>query len=86
MFFVLASNSLLFPSTSLNILGSDFAPVQVLETTQWYDWCQTIYDDLKLKAEKFRSGRCKKAATPTIQGCVLFLIVSYFYSVIYMFI
>jgi hypothetical protein len=28
-FFVLASNSLLFSSASLNIYGSDFAPVQV---------------------------------------------------------
>jgi hypothetical protein len=64
-FFVLATNSLLFPMASLNISESDFAHVQVLESAQRYDWCQAICDDLKLKAEKFRSDRCKKAATPT---------------------
>jgi hypothetical protein len=31
--FVLASNSLLFSTTNFNIAGSDFAPMQVLETS-----------------------------------------------------
>jgi hypothetical protein len=65
-FFVPASNYLLFPSANLNISRSDFAPVQVLETAQRYDWYQAICDYLKLKAGKFRSDRCKKAATPMI--------------------
>lgn len=32
-FFVLAGNSIMFPSAILNIFGSDFALVHVLETT-----------------------------------------------------
>jgi hypothetical protein len=85
--FVVASNSLLFPTTSLNIVGSDFAPVYVLETTQQYDCCQAICDDLRLKAKKFKSNRCKKAATPTVRDVHFFLVVSFlfFHSVKYMF-
>jgi hypothetical protein len=71
-FFVLASNSILFLLAILNIFGSDFAPIHVLETTLRYDWCRAICNDLNLKAEKFRSDRCMKATKPTIQGCVLF--------------
>jgi hypothetical protein len=78
-FLILASNSLSFPMASLNIAGSDFAPVQVLEAAHQYDWCQAICDDLKLKAEKLRNDRCKKAVTPTIQGCALFLIRSFYF-------
>jgi hypothetical protein len=78
MFFFLASNSLLFPSAGLNISGSDFAPVEVLQGAQRYDWCQTIYDGLKIKADKFRRDHCKKAAILTVQGYVLFFMVSFF--------
>lgn len=81
MFFVLSSNFLLFPSASLNISRSEFALVQVLETTHHYDWYQIICDDLKLKAEKFRCDPCKKTTARTILGWVLFY--SKFFIVFY---
>lgn len=35
---------------SMNISGSDYTSVEDLEAANGYDWCQTICDDLKVKA------------------------------------
>lgn len=34
----------------MNISGSDYTSVEDLEAANGYDWCQTICDDLKVKA------------------------------------
>jgi hypothetical protein len=73
-FFVLASNSLLFPSASMNISGSDYTSIEDLEAANGYDWCQGICYDLKVKAVKLRTGRSKKLPKPTIQGHILFFL------------
>jgi hypothetical protein len=54
VFLVPVSNSLLLPSASLNISASDYAPIEDLEAAKGYeyDWCQTIYDYLNVKAVK----------------------------------
>jgi hypothetical protein len=67
---VLANNSLLFPTTSLNIFGTDYAPVEDMNIAKEYDCCQAICDDLRSKAEKFKADRLGKSSTPTIQGCI----------------
>jgi hypothetical protein len=74
-FFILACNSLLFPTTSLFISGKDYIVTESLEEVKNYDWCQRLCDDIVAKFEKFILERARHVATPHIQGCILFLMV-----------
>jgi selenophosphate synthetase-related protein len=65
-FLVLANNSLLFPTTSLNIFGTDYAPVEDMNIAKEYDCCQAICDDLRYKAEKFRVDRVGGLRLPKV--------------------
>jgi hypothetical protein len=82
-FLVLANNSLLLPTASLNISGADYTLVE--EHSKGYDSCQVICDDLKTKAKKFRADRLEKLSTPIIQGCIVFLMVIVFFSIVFLF-
>ena len=73
VFFILACNSLLFPTTSLFISGKDYIVTESLEEVKNYDWCQRLCDDIVAKSEKFMLERARHVATPHIQGCILFL-------------
>jgi hypothetical protein len=75
---VVANNSLLFPTASLNISGADYTPIEDMNITKEYELCQAICDDLKTKAEMFRADRLGKSSTPTTQGCILFQMVIFF--------
>jgi hypothetical protein len=71
-FFILACNSLMFPTTSLFISGKDYIVIESLEEVKDYDWCQRLCDDIVAKFEKFMLERARHVATPHIQGCILF--------------
>ncbi|KAL5660711.1 hypothetical protein ACJX0J_027836, partial [Zea mays] len=58
-FFILACNSLMFPTTSLFISGKDYIVIESLEEVKDYDWCQRLCDDIVAKFEKFMLERAR---------------------------
>ncbi|KAG8070214.1 hypothetical protein GUJ93_ZPchr0006g41090 [Zizania palustris] len=68
-------NALLFPTSVLNINGSDFLYCKDIMRMGEFDWCQAVVDDIREKVDRWRKNRDK--ATPLVQGCIAFIMIYY---------
>ncbi|TVU26258.1 hypothetical protein EJB05_25577, partial [Eragrostis curvula] len=75
-FFLLLSNALLFPRSTNNITGHDCVRCSNLDDMKQYDWSKGIVDDIAERAREWQQ-KGNTAASPSVQGCVLFLIIYY---------
>ena len=73
-FIMILLGKLLVPGTSDYITGKEAALTEDMENLHSINWASVIYDDIAIAAKLWRS---KKACTnPSMQGCVLFPLVS----------
>ncbi|KAG8050934.1 hypothetical protein GUJ93_ZPchr0009g1686 [Zizania palustris] len=70
-FMMAVFNALLFPTSVLNINGSDFLYCKEIMRMGEFDWCQAVVDDIRDKVDRWRKNRDK--ATPLVQGCIAFI-------------
>ncbi|KAG8044483.1 hypothetical protein GUJ93_ZPchr0496g38044 [Zizania palustris] len=70
-FMMAVFNALLFPTSILNINGSDFLYCKEIMRMGEFDWCQAVVDDIRDKVDRWRKNRDK--ATPLVQGCIAFI-------------
>ncbi|KAG8047043.1 hypothetical protein GUJ93_ZPchr0008g11628 [Zizania palustris] len=68
-------NALMFPTSVLNINGSDFLYCKEIMRLGEFDWCQAVVDDIRDKVDRWRKNRDK--ATPLVQGCIAFIMIYY---------
>ncbi|KAJ1257448.1 hypothetical protein BS78_K016200 [Paspalum vaginatum] len=73
IFFIFASNKLLFPSTDNNIRAKDVYLTRDLSRLPGMNWCKAVVDELRDAARTWRFDRMKKVC-PSISGCAIFLI------------
>lgn len=66
-------NALFFPTSNLDVLGHEYFYCFDLEKVGKYNWCRAVIDDLTDKVSKWQTVR--KRATPSVQGCVVLLLV-----------
>ena len=89
-FFILLFNSFLFPTSSDKIVGENYLMAKDLTLIPNINWCNEVVEDIKMKSRVWNKSISKAKNTPTIQGCMTFLVVSsailIFLSAIYMFI
>ncbi|KAG8096583.1 hypothetical protein GUJ93_ZPchr0013g34174 [Zizania palustris] len=74
-FMMAVFNALLFPTSVLNINGSDFLYCKDIMRMGEFDWCQAVVDDIREKVDRWRKNRDK--ATPLVQGCIAFIMIYY---------
>ncbi|KAG8047595.1 hypothetical protein GUJ93_ZPchr0008g12520 [Zizania palustris] len=65
----------MFPTSVLNINGSDFLYCKEIMRLGEFDWCQAVVDDIRDKVDRWRKNRDK--ATPLVQGCIAFIMIYY---------
>ncbi|KAG8060450.1 hypothetical protein GUJ93_ZPchr0002g26174 [Zizania palustris] len=70
-FMMAVFNALMFPTSVLNINGSDFLYCKEIMRMGEFDWCQVVVDDIRDKVDRWRKNRDK--ATPLVQGCIAFI-------------
>ncbi|KAG8081309.1 hypothetical protein GUJ93_ZPchr0007g4011 [Zizania palustris] len=70
-FMMAVFNALMFPTSVLNINGSDFLYCKEIMHLGVFDWCQAVVDDIRDKVDRWRKNRDK--ATPLVQGCIAFI-------------
>ncbi|KAG8057830.1 hypothetical protein GUJ93_ZPchr0002g22950 [Zizania palustris] len=68
-------NALTFPTSVLNINGSDFLYCKEIMCLGEFDWCQDVVDDIRDKVDRWKKNRDK--ATPLAQGCIAFIMIYY---------
>ena len=71
-------NRLLFPSASWNITNSDIVMTEHMDRMSQIDWCQLVYNHLCDSVQKWHQEK-PKAATRTIYGCSVVILVSFLY-------
>ncbi|KAG8044935.1 hypothetical protein GUJ93_ZPchr0008g13201 [Zizania palustris] len=74
-FMMAVFNALMFPTSVLNINGSDFLYCKEIMRLEEFDWCQAVVDDIRDKVDRWRKNRDK--ATPLVQGCIAFIMIYY---------
>ncbi|KAG8084488.1 hypothetical protein GUJ93_ZPchr0010g8200 [Zizania palustris] len=74
-FMMAVFNALMFPTSVLNINGSDFLYCKEIMRLGEFDWCQAVVDDIRDKVDRWRKNRDK--ATPLVQGCIAFIMIYY---------
>ncbi|KAG8060403.1 hypothetical protein GUJ93_ZPchr0002g24363 [Zizania palustris] len=70
-FMMAVFNALMFPTSVLNINGSDSLYCKEIMRLGEFDWCQAVMDDIRDKVDRWRKNRDK--ATPLVQGCIAFI-------------
>ena len=83
-FFLIVMNRLLFPSASWNITNSDIVMTEHMDRMAQIDWCQLVYNHLCDSVQKWHQEK-PKAATRTIYGCSVVILVSFLYRYDYWF-
>ncbi|KAG8088364.1 hypothetical protein GUJ93_ZPchr0010g10449 [Zizania palustris] len=68
-------NALMFPTSVLNINGSNFLYYKEIMRLEEFDWCQAVVDDIRDKVDRWKKNRDK--ATPLVQGCIAFIMIYY---------
>ncbi|KAG8081598.1 hypothetical protein GUJ93_ZPchr0285g7159 [Zizania palustris] len=68
-------NALMFPTSVININGSDFLYCKEIMRLGEFDWCQAVMDDIRDKVDRWKKNRDK--ATPLVQGCIAFIMIYY---------
>lgn len=81
IFFIIASNKLLFPSSDNNIRAKDVYLTRNLSRLPSMNWCKAIIDELRDAIRTWKLDRRRKVF-PSISGCAIFLLVSFTYVII----
>ena len=76
IFFMIASNKLLFPSSDNNIRAKDVYLARNLSRLPTMNWCKAVTDEIRDAARTWRLDRTTKVS-PSITGCAIFLLVSF---------
>lgn len=76
IFFMIASNKLLFPSSDNNIRAKDVYLARNLSRLPRLNWCKAVTDEIRDAARTWRLDRTTKVS-PSITGCAIFLLVSF---------
>lgn len=75
IFFMIASNKLLFPSSDNNIRAKDVYLARNLSRLPTMNWCKAVTDEIRDAARTWLLDRTIKVS-PSITGCAIFLLVS----------
>ncbi|XP_002450520.2 uncharacterized protein LOC8076785 isoform X5 [Sorghum bicolor] len=76
IFFMIASNKLLFPSSDNNIRAKDVYLARNLSRLPTMNWCKAVTDEIQEAARTWRLDRTTKVS-PSITGCAFFLLIVY---------
>ncbi|CAD6247341.1 unnamed protein product [Miscanthus lutarioriparius] len=76
IFFMIASNKLLFPSSDNNIRAKDVYLARNLSRLPTMNWCKAVTDEIRDAARTWRLDRTTKVS-PSITGCAIFLLIVY---------
>jgi len=76
IFFMIASNKLLFRSSDNNIRAKDAYLARNLSRLPTMNWCKAVTDEIRDAARTWRLDRTTKVS-PSITGCTIFLLVNF---------
>ncbi|CAD6239401.1 unnamed protein product [Miscanthus lutarioriparius] len=76
IFFMIASNKLLFPSSDNNIRAKDVYLARNLSRLPTMNWCKAVTDEIRDAVRTWRLDRTTKVS-PSITGCAIFLLIVY---------
>jgi hypothetical protein len=78
-FLMLVFNALLFPTGSDKMAGLDYLMSARLSDVTEINLCQAIIDDIKVMARDLKDKMSNNDnSTPNVQGCIAFLVVSFY--------
>jgi hypothetical protein len=78
-FLMLVFNALLFRTGSNKMAGLDYLMCAHLSDVPEINWYQAIVDDIKVKARDLNDKiDFNDKSTPNVQGCIAFLVVSFY--------